>query len=130
MIAGIGSDIVEIARIAAAYARQGDRFAARVLGDEELAEFHRRRARSAARGDAFLATRFAAKEAYAKAIGLGMRPPMAWRAVQILNDPVGRPIPVPSGALAAYLTERGWQASVTLSDERLYAIAFVAIERK
>lgn len=130
MIAGIGTDIVEIARIEAAYDRHGDRFAARILGGEELVQFHRRRERSAARGFAFLATRFAAKEAFSKALGLGMGMPMTWRAVQILNDPAGRPVAVLAEALAAYLAERRWQAAVSLSDERLYAVAFVVIELK
>lgn len=130
MIAGIGTDIIELARIEAALARHGDRFAERVLGPEELLKFRQRRARSPARGIAFLATRFAAKEAFSKAIGLGMRTPMNWRAAQILNAPSGRPIVFASGALADLMSERGWQAFVTVTDERLFAVAFVIVEQK
>ena len=79
MIFGIGIDIVEIDRIAASYARFGERFPHRILGARELERFQIRRARSDKRGLAFLSTRFAAKEAVAKALGLGMRSPMRWR---------------------------------------------------
>ncbi len=130
MIAGIGTDIIEIARIEAAFARHGLRFAERILGPDELAKFHRRAQRAHARGMAFLATRFAAKEAFSKAVGLGMRMPMTWRAVEIVNDPSGRPIVRAHGAMAERMVERGWSASVSVSDERLFAVAFVVIEQK
>ena len=73
MIFGIGTDICDIRRIAAVLARRGDRFAERVLGEHELAVFHSRRAQFADRGTRYLATRFSAKEAFSKAIGLGRR---------------------------------------------------------
>jgi holo-[acyl-carrier protein] synthase len=85
MIYGIGTDVCDIRRIAGALQRRGERFAQRVLGAQELAVFHARHARVAARGVAFLATRFAAKEAFSKAIGLGLRQPMGWRACEIVN---------------------------------------------
>ena len=89
MIAGIGTDIIEIARIEAAYGRHGRRFAERILGPQELLKFERRLARASSRGMAFLATRFAAKEAFSKAIGLGMHMPMYWRAIEVVNEPSG-----------------------------------------
>jgi len=92
MIFGIGTDIIEIERIRAADARFGLRFAERILGPHEMERFRARRARSDERGLRFLATRFAAKEAVSKALGLGMRQPMTWRAVEIVNDPAGRPV--------------------------------------
>ncbi|HEX8786068.1 MAG TPA: holo-ACP synthase, partial [Telluria sp.] len=76
MIYGIGTDIVQISRVEAAVARSGERFAEKILGPEELVKYHARRARSEVRGLRFLATRFSAKEAFSKAIGLGMRMPM------------------------------------------------------
>ena len=80
MIFGIGNDIVDIRRVEATLARRGERFAAKVLGDAELQVFRARRARTEARGLRYLATRFSAKESFSKAIGLGMRTPMSWRA--------------------------------------------------
>jgi len=77
---------------------------------------------------AYLATRFSAKEAFSKAIGLGMHWPMTWRALQTLNEASGKPFVVASGELAAWLAERGISASVTLSDERDYAVSFVVAE--
>ena len=82
MIFGIGTDICDIRRIEATLARRGERFAAKVLGPHELEVFRARRARVEARGLHYLATRFAAKEAFSKAIGLGMRMPMTWRALR------------------------------------------------
>ncbi len=80
MVVGIGTDICDIRRLRATLERRGDRFAQKVLGPSELQVFHARRARADVRGTAFLATRFSAKEAFSKAIGLGLRMPMTWRA--------------------------------------------------
>ncbi|RXZ32399.1 holo-ACP synthase [Oxalobacteraceae bacterium CAVE-383] len=129
MIYGIGTDIIKIDRIAAALARNGDRFAGRILGDEEMAKFKDRSARVPARGISFLATRFAAKEAFSKAIGLGMRMPMTWRSMQVLNAPGGKPVVVLSGALLAWFTEQGLRAHVTITDEVEYGVAFVIVEK-
>ncbi|CAN5219775.1 holo-ACP synthase [soil metagenome] len=128
MIYGLGTDIVEVDRIEAAWRRHGIRFAERVLGPEERAKFQARLARVESRGIAFLATRWAAKEAISKAVGLGMRMPMSWQAVQILNDRSGKPRAVANGALAAFLQERGLELHVTLSDEKRFAVAFAIAE--
>ena len=85
MIYGIGTDIIQIDRVQGVMERTRGRFAEKVLGPRELKVYHARKARSEKRGLAFLATRFAAKEAFSKAIGLGMRWPMTWRAMELLN---------------------------------------------
>jgi holo-[acyl-carrier protein] synthase len=128
MIVGIGTDIVEVDRIAAVLERQGDRFAQRILGPDELQRFDHRRKRSAARGVAYLSTRWAAKEALSKALGLGMRSPMSWRAAQILNMPSGQPCIVANGALHTFLESKRWRLHVTMSDEHRFAVAFVIAE--
>ncbi|TAL54027.1 holo-ACP synthase [Pandoraea sp.] len=128
MIYGIGTDIIQISRVAGVMERTGGRFAERVLGPDELVKYHARNARSAQRGLAFLATRFAAKEAFSKAIGLGMRWPMTWRALQTLNAPSGQPQAVASGELADWLAARGLRIQISISDEKDYAIAFVVAE--
>jgi holo-[acyl-carrier protein] synthase len=128
-IYGIGTDIVQVSRVAAVMERTEGRFAQRVLGADELRVYEARRARSAPRGLAYLATRFSAKEAFSKAIGLGMHWPMTWRAVQTLNEPGGRPVMVASGELAQWLDLRGIvSVQVTISDERDYAVSFVIAE--
>jgi holo-[acyl-carrier protein] synthase len=127
-IYGIGTDVVQVSRIAAVMERTRGRFAEKVLGPDELRIYHARRARSEVRGLAFLATRFSAKEAFSKAIGLGMRWPMTWRAMQTLNEPSGKPICVASGELAGWLEQRGITSQVTVSDERDYAVSFVIAE--
>jgi holo-[acyl-carrier protein] synthase len=129
MIHGIGTDICDVRRIASAYARRGDRFAERVLGARELVVFQARRAKVETRGISFLATRFSAKEAFSKAIGLGMHMPMTWRACEILNAPSGKPEIHLSGELAAWFESQGLSAQVSLSDETDYAVSFVVIEK-
>src|SRR5512135_554471 len=124
MIYGIGVDLIEIARIEAACARFGDRFARRVLTERELERWMARRARSETRGIAYLATRFAAKEAISKALGLGMRTPMTWRAVEVVNDPSGRPVAVAHGELRAFMQDRRLRLHVSLTDERTMATAY------
>jgi holo-[acyl-carrier protein] synthase len=127
-IYGIGTDIIQVSRVAGVMARTNGRFAEKVLGPDELSVYHARRARSEARGIAYLATRFSAKEAFSKAIGLGMHWPMTWRALQTLNEPSGKPVIVASGELGEWLAERGIRAQVTVSDERDYAVSFVVAE--
>ena len=127
MIYGIGTDIVQISRIAAALARNGERFAEKILGPEELAVFRERRAASEVRGTRFLATRFSAKEAFSKAIGLGMRQPMAWRSAQMLNAGSGKPRFVCSGVLGEFMKQHKLTAQVSISDEAEYGVAFVIV---
>ena len=129
MIVGIGTDVCDISRIAAALQRHGDRFAQRVLGPDELRVFEARRARVARRGLSYLATRFSAKEAFSKAIGLGMRTPMSWRACEVINAPSGKPEVRLHGELAAWFAARQLRAFVSVSDEANVATAFVVVEK-
>ena len=130
MIFGIGTDLCDVRRIRAALGRRGDAFAERVLGAHEIEVFRARRARVDARGISYLATRFSAKEAFSKAIGLGMRLPMSWRACEILNAPGGKPQVRLHGELAAWFAGRGLQAHVSVSDEADYAASFVVVEQE
>jgi holo-[acyl-carrier protein] synthase len=130
MIYGIGTDIIQISRVAGVLERNGDRFAERILGPEELQKYHRRKAKVEARGLRFLATRFAAKEAFSKALGLGMHMPMTWRAMQTLNDPSGKPVAVTSGVLKEFMEAHGLTAQVSITDEAEYAVAFVIVEKR
>ncbi len=129
MIYGIGTDVCDIRRIAATLARRGERFAERVLGPHEIEVFRARRAKVEARGIAYLATRFAAKEAFSKAIGLGMRMPMTWRDCEVVKAASGQPQIRLHGALAAWFAARGLAAHVSVSDESEYAAAFVVVEQ-
>ena len=128
MIFGVGTDICDVRRIAATLARRGERFAERVLGPREIEVFRERHAKVPARGISYLATRFSAKEAFSKAVGMGMRSPMTWRACEIVNAPGGKPLIRLHGALADWFAERHLQAQVSLSDETDYAVSFVIIE--
>lgn len=130
MIVGIGTDVCDIRRIAATMERRGDRFAERVLGPAELQIFHARRTRAPARGLRFVATRFSAKEAFSKAIGLGIRSPMTWRGCEILNEASGKPYIQLSGELKTWFENQGWVAHVTVTDETDYAASFVVVETR
>ena len=130
MIYGIGTDICDIRRIAATLARRGDRFTEKVLGPSELVVYRHRRAKVEARGLSYLATRFSAKEAFSKAIGLGMHLPMVWTRCETLNAPSGKPEIRLHGELAQWFEARGLVAHVTVTDETDYAAAFVVVETR
>jgi holo-[acyl-carrier protein] synthase len=128
VIYGTGVDLIAIARIESVWQQFGTRFADRILGPNERERFEHRRARSETRGLAFLATRFAAKEAISKALRLGMRAPMTWRAAEVVNAPGGRPVVMTHGALADYVAAHRLQLHVSISDERDMAIAYAIAE--
>ena len=130
MIFGVGTDICDVRRIATTLARRGERFAEKVLGPHEIEVFRARRAKVEARGISYLATRFSAKEAFSKAIGLGMRVPMTWRDCEVVKAPSGKPQIRLHGALAQWFESRGLQAHVSVTDETDYAASFVVVEYK
>ncbi len=129
-LAGIGVDMVRLDRIERVFARHGERFLLRILGEQEQAVFRRRHARDHGRGMRFLATRFAAKEAFSKAIGLGMHSPMAWSRMQTLNAPGGRPVLRLAPPLLDWYGARFGPAHVSLTDERDLVMAFVIIQAR
>ena len=124
MIYGVGTDVVEIGRIAAALKRYGERFAQRVLCPPELERFHKHRLPAN-----YLAKRFAAKEAFSKALGTGIKAPANWHGVWVRNLASGQPVLEFSEALDALLKKRGiTSAHVSLSDEKGVAFATVILE--
>jgi holo-[acyl-carrier-protein] synthase len=128
-IYGIGTDICDIRRIRASLERHGERFAAKILSEAELATWRLRGQRWPERGVRYLATRFSAKEAFSKAIGLGMRMPMTWRLCEIAKAPSGKPSVVLHGALKTWFDAQGLTAHVSVSDETDYATSFVIVEK-
>lgn len=124
MIHGVGTDIVRVARMEEALARHGERFAWRILHDQEREAF------SASRMPGrFLAKRFAAKEAFGKALGTGVAAPATLHAVRVGHDALGKPLFEYTPELEAYLRERGLAAHLSLSDETDYVVAFAVIEK-
>lgn len=130
MIFGIGTDVCDVRRIRASLQRHGERFALRILSDHEVIVWRRRSARWPERGLRYLATRFSAKEAFSKAVGLGMRMPMTWRLCEIANLPSGQPVVVLHGGLKDWFEAQGLSAHVTVTDETDYAASFVVVEKK
>lgn len=127
-IAGIGVDLLRVERIEHVFARHGQKFIARILGPQEIEKFHRRYQRDPQRGVRFLATRFAAKEAFSKAIGLGMHSPMAWSRMQTLNEASGKPMVQLAEPLASWYHQRFGAAHVSITDESDTVVAFVMVE--
>jgi holo-[acyl-carrier protein] synthase len=124
VIFGVGTDVVEIGRIEKALARFGERFAKRVLCGPELKRFHAHRQPAS-----YLAKRFAAKEAFAKALGTGIKAPANWHGVWVTNRASGKPELEFSEALKKALSNRGISGChLSLADERGVAVATVILE--
>jgi holo-[acyl-carrier-protein] synthase len=129
MIYGIGTDICDVRRIRASLDRHGERFAAKILAEGELATWRARSARWPERGVRYLATRFSAKEAFSKAVKMGMRMPMTWRSCEVAKLASGEPVIVLHGALKEWFDARGLSAHVSVTDESDYAASFVVVEQ-
>lgn len=124
MIIGIGTDVASIARFEKALERFGQRFVDRILTPAERVRYERTRLKAA-----HLAKRFAAKEAFSKAIGTGIHAPFKWHSVSVGRDARGKPGLVPSPEMAAHLASLGVTAShVSLTDDAGVAFAFVVLE--
>jgi holo-[acyl-carrier protein] synthase len=124
VIYGVGTDVVEIGRIEAALKRHGERFARRILCPPELERFAQHRLKAN-----YLAKRFAAKEAFTKALGTGIKSPANWHGVWVRNLASGKPVLEFTAALSALLKKRGiTSAHVSLSDEKGVAFATVILE--
>ncbi len=124
MIYGIGTDIVRVARMESDLTRYGEKFAERILTDSELEEFRRSNARAR-----FLARRFAAKEAAAKAMGTGFRDGLSLRHIGVGHDALGKPQLEFSDRALAFVQEKGiTTVHVSLADEEDNAVAFVTLE--
>ena len=124
MIFGVGTDVVEIERIKSALERHGERFALRILCPPELERYRRHRLPAN-----YLAKRFAAKEAFTKALGTGIKSPANWHGVWVRNLASGKPVLEYTDALQALLARKGiTSAHLSLSDEKGVAFATVILE--
>jgi holo-[acyl-carrier protein] synthase len=127
MIIGIGSDLIDVRRIAKVIERHGERFLDRIFTEAERARAERR-----VKSVETYAKRFAAKEACAKALGTGIRSGVWWRDMGVINLPSGRPTMMLTGGALARLTAitpAGCEARIdlTITDEGPMAQAFVVI---
>lgn len=125
MIYGIGTDLVRVQRLGESLARHGERFARRILAESEWEAFS-----TSLQQAHFLAKRFAAKEATAKALGTGFRDGLSLKDIAVGHDDLGKPILVFSAKLQAQLQAKGiGDAHLSLSDEQDYAQAFVILQK-
>jgi len=106
------------------WSRYGLRFAGRVLSDRESSEYQ-----ASSNASRFLAKRFAAKEAFAKAVGSGLRDPVSLRRISITHDGLGKPVLQFDEVLRTYLAQLGISGHhLSISDERNMIVAFVVLE--
>ena len=123
MVLGIGTDIVEVARITRAIERHPTSFARRILTDKEYRAFT-----ANSQPDHFLAKRFAAKEALVKALGIGFRQGISWHNMEVSNNEIGKPvIELTAKALTTYRNMGANTIHLSLTDEKAYVLAFVII---
>jgi holo-[acyl-carrier protein] synthase len=126
MVIGTGIDIVNIERIERMMARWGILFLGRVFTEKEIVWCQKR-----ARPQECFAIRFAAKEAFLKAIGLGLRNGIQWTDIEVENDPLGKPLfSFHRKAKEVCKTLRVEKALLTLSHDRPYAVAHVLLEEE
>ncbi|MBM3390918.1 MAG: holo-ACP synthase [Betaproteobacteria bacterium] len=123
MIHGVGTDVVAIARLERMLDAHGERAAAKLLASSEMERY-----RQAPKPAAFLAKRFAAKEALGKALGLGLRDPATLHNIAVASDGIGRPSFEFAPPLADWMRSRRLRAHLSLSDETDTALAFVVVE--
>ena len=124
MIYGVGTDIVNIERVKKILSKNRDGFVKRVLSEHEQALFANK-----ADSAAYFAKRFAAKEAFAKALGTGIGREISFQDLTIRNNENGKPHFIPSEKLRLYLVEKNIKkAHLSISDESQNAIAFVVLE--
>ena len=123
MIHGVSTDIAAVARLAALYEKHGERALEKLLAPAEREAFDR-----ASDKGRFLAKRFAAKEAFGKALGIGVAAPATLPNVAVEHDALGKPFFDYAPELAALMRERGFVAHLSISDEKDYATAFVVVE--
>ena len=124
MIYGIGPDIVAVSRLQGMWERHGERVLDKLLAPQEMDDF----AKAADKGR-FLAKRFAAKEAFSKALGTGVRPPATLTAIAVSHDDLGKPILDFCGQLEKMLKNKNLKAHLSISDEAEYAVAHVILEQ-
>lgn len=124
MIYGIGTDIVEVGRIESSIEKFGDDFAKRILAEGEMPSYLATSIKSR-----FIAKRFAAKEAFSKALGTGLRVPATFQNIAVSHDALGKPILVLAKELQDFLTVKNIsRMHITISDEKNLAAAFVVLE--
>lgn len=123
MIYGIGTDIVHVTRMRDNLEKYGDKFARRILTDSEFIEFNNKNNKSA-----FLAKRFAAKEATAKAMGTGFSGGLSLHHIGVKHDEAGKPILEFLEKAEEFIDNQNIkQTHLSLADERDYAVAFVTL---
>ena len=121
----VGTDILQINRIAEVVERQGDKFVQRILAPQELEEY--RDSKLALR---LLAKRFAAKEAVAKCLGTGIGHGVSWQHILIDHDDMGAPlVTLSNGAAEVASAKGGNRISLSISDESEYVVAFAVLWR-
>lgn len=125
MIYGIGTDVVEVKRIKKSFFKHGEAFAKKILTSQELLTYKKTKVK-----ENFLARRFAAKEAFAKALGTGMRSPVNFKSIEVIHDALGKPKIKTLPELTLLIKKHAIKhCHLSISDEKNIAVAFVILEQ-
>lgn len=123
MIFGIGTDIVRIERMVESLERHGDKFAERILSEDEFKAY-----KNSEHGARYLAKRFAAKEATSKAMGTGFSEGLSLKHISVGNDSKGKPVLYYAEQAERFMKENNIiESHISLADEKEYAVAFVTL---
>ena len=130
MIVGIGCDVVQQERVSQVLERHGDRLAQKLLTESEMRLFEKRRQLSKEHALAYLATRWAAKEAISKALGTGISGDVSFQSMSIMHNDKGAPVAVFNGELKSRLQDEGIYVHISITDEKTVAAAFAVAEKR
>ena len=130
MIRGIGCDVVEVARVKEVIHRHGEKFAERILTENERPLYEKRKALSADHAMAFIASRWAAKEAVSKALGTGISGDVTFQSMEVMHNGEGAPLMLFKDPLKERLMQEGIFVHVSITDEKNVVAAFAVAEQK
>lgn len=129
MITGIGCDVVELNRIESVLAKHGQAFIEKVLSPSEIITYYRRSAANPKRGVMYLASRWAAKEAFSKALGTGLRNEVTLTDISVENNELGAPYLVFTGKLSNLVQNLKINCFISISDTDTVCMAMAVCER-
>ncbi|HIU36837.1 MAG TPA: holo-ACP synthase [Candidatus Aphodousia faecigallinarum] len=130
MIRGIGCDVVEVKRVADVLAKHGERFVDRLLTPNEKPLYEKRKSLSREHALAFIASRWAVKEAVSKALGTGIADDVTFHSMEVMHNAKGAPLMIFNEPLKERLMQQGLFVHVSITDEKNVVAAFAVAEQR
>lgn len=130
MITGIGCDVVELKRVEEVLLKHGERFVERILTPNEMPLYHKRLSLSKSHALAFVASRWAAKEAVSKALGTGIAEDVTFHSMEVMHNTKGAPLMLFCNALRERLMKEGIFVHISITDEKTMVAVFAVAEQR